>query len=44
VVTATATDPYTEVVLRKEHRLWTLIATSEDGTVTTTYRVRLTPR
>jgi O-glycosyl hydrolase len=44
VVTATATDPYAEVVARKGKRFWTVTSTSEDGTRSVTYRVALVRR
>jgi hypothetical protein len=40
-VTATAADPYAEVVAKKSGNRWEITATSEDGTKTTVYRVEL---
>jgi hypothetical protein len=44
VVTATATDPYAEIVATKDRRVWTVVSTSEDGTRSSTYRVELIKR
>jgi len=40
-VTATAADPYAEVVTKKSGNRWDITTTSEDGTKTTVYRVEL---
>ena len=44
VVTATAADPYAGVVVTKHARVWTVTATSEDGSRQLSYRVELVER